>query len=66
MRTGEGTGEGTAGPWVMGWTGSCGADCMSIVSSPFRSNRGAFRNRHNHYDQVDHSNRFNHFITGIS
>jgi hypothetical protein len=64
--TGGGTGGETAGLWVMHWTGSSGADCVNIAFSPFRSNRGAFRNRYNRYDQVDHSNRFNHFMTEIS
>jgi hypothetical protein len=70
MRTGGGpgglTGEETAGLWVMDWTGSSGADCVNVAASSFRSNRVAFRNRHNHYDQADHSNRFNHFMSGIS
>jgi hypothetical protein len=63
--TGGGTGEETAGLRVMDWTGGSGADCVNVAASPFRSNRGAFRNRHNHYDQANHFDRFNHFVTGI-
>jgi hypothetical protein len=64
-RNGGRNGEGTAGLWVMGWTGGSGADCVNVAASPFRLNRGAFRNRHNHYDQANHFDRFNHFVTGI-
>ena len=59
------TGEGMAALWVMGWTGGSGADGVSIVASPSRSNRGASRNRYSDYGQADNSNRFNHLSTGI-
>ena len=49
----------------MDWKCRSGADCLNIVANSFRSNRGAFRNRYTRYDQADHPNRFNHFMTGI-
>jgi hypothetical protein len=54
-----------AGLWVMDWAGGSGADGVNIVASPFRSNSGAFRNRHSRYDQADNSSRVNQLTTGI-
>ncbi|MGV2335649.1 MAG UNVERIFIED_CONTAM: hypothetical protein LVR18_16560 [Planctomycetaceae bacterium] len=57
MRIGGGTGGETgkeaASLRVMDWTGCSQADFVNIVASTSRSNRGAIRNRHNHYEQAD-------------